>query len=70
MTRPQATAIVAAALLAALLGLALLLVLLALHADQLIAQTVLSAAHGQMDIGNVMHVMTNGGQAAHHFLSK
>ena len=70
MTRAQAIAIVAAALLVAVLGLALLLGLLALRADHLLAQTAVSAAHGQMHIANVMSFVTEGGNTAYQFLSK
>ncbi len=70
INRPQAIAIVSAALLVAVLGLALLLGLLALRADHLLAQAAVSAAHGQMHIANVMGFVTESGNTAHQFLSK
>lgn len=68
MTRSQTIAILSAAVLAALLGLALLLVLQAMRADEILAQTALAAQHGQVHISDVMDAMS--ASASHTFLSK
>ncbi len=70
MARQQVIAIVAAALLAALIGLALLLALQAARADALLAQTYASVARSGMHISTVSEVMSAGSRAAHTFLSK
>ena len=70
MSRPQMTAVLSAALLAALIGLALLLTLQALGADQFLARALVAAGRGQMRISDVMEVMTAGNNAAQTYLSK
>jgi hypothetical protein len=70
MTRTQSVTILSAALLAALIGLALLLTLQALGVDEILAQAMAAAGRGQMRINDVMDVMASGGQAAQTYLSK
>ena len=69
LTRPQIFAIVAAALFVAVLGLLLVVALVALRADHLLAQAMLAASHGQMDISNVVTSVTSA-DSAYQFLSK
>jgi hypothetical protein len=70
LTRQQTLAILSALLLAALIGLALFLAMQAIRADEILAQTALSAGRGEMSISDVMSAMSAGSEAAHTFLSK
>lgn len=70
MSRTQAIAILSAALLAVLVGLALLLTLQALGADEILAQAWAALGRGQMRLSDVVDVVTAGGHPAHTYLSK
>jgi hypothetical protein len=70
VSREQTIAIVSAALLAALIGLALFLALQALRADEILAQVVLNAGQGRMQASEVMGALSAGERAAHAYLSK
>ncbi|MBI3363111.1 MAG: hypothetical protein HY023_18570 [Chloroflexi bacterium] len=70
MTRSYVLAAVSAALLAALIGVALLLVLVAMNADQTLATLVASATRGQMRLANVADALARGGPIVHRYLSK
>lgn len=68
--RPYVLAALSAAVIAALIGLALLLILLALHADRALATVTLSAMHGQMSLANVAGALARGGSMAQRYLAK
>lgn len=70
MSRPQTIAVLSAALLVALLGLVLLAVLVALDADRVLAQSAMSAMHGQMRLDDVMQAMSHGHLIAQRYLAK
>lgn len=70
MTRAHAITVLSAALLVAVVGLALLWVLMAIHADAVAAHIAASALGGRMQVSTVFDAMSASGNAAHAYLSK
>jgi hypothetical protein len=70
MSRTQVAAVVSAALIIAVLGLALLLTLLALGVPEMVAGAASVAADGRMSVGAFTEALSQAGQASHNYLSK
>jgi hypothetical protein len=63
-------AVISAALIVALLGLAVLLTLQALGVPEMLAGVTSAAANGRMDVGQIVDTMARSQNVAYTYLSK